>query len=165
MDKEQLADPAWKIWVGQQQTNIFLRLAPVQQNLKKFNISFRKLTLVTPAMKSLMWPRTSVPAQYTPVLRACGRHTPTRWTNWRRGSPVWHSPGTGTRTMYQRGWLTHYHLKVLGAVRAMTKLEPHHEKTCLRGFRPGKTQTGLLRYRDKLKSWNFGFSKYRYYTT
>ena len=47
--------------------------------------------------------------------------------------------------------MTHYHLKVLGAVRAMTKLEPHHEKTCLRGFRPGKTQTGLLRYRDKLE--------------
>ena len=26
--------------------------------------------------------------------------------------------------------------------------EPHHEKTCLWGFRPGKTQTGLLSYRD-----------------
>ena len=26
--------------------------------------------------------------------------------------------------------------------------EPRHEKTCLRGFRPGKTQTGLLSYRD-----------------
>ena len=26
--------------------------------------------------------------------------------------------------------------------------EPHNEKTCLRGFRPGKTQTGLLSYRD-----------------
>ena len=26
--------------------------------------------------------------------------------------------------------------------------EPRHEKTCLRGFRPGKAQTGLLRYRD-----------------
>ena len=26
--------------------------------------------------------------------------------------------------------------------------EPHHEKTCLRGLRPGNTQTGLLRYRD-----------------
>ena len=24
------------------------------------------------------------------------------------------------------------------------KFEPHHEKTCLRGFRPVKTQTGLL---------------------
>ena len=42
--------------------------------------------------------------------------------------------------------------------------EPRHEKTCLRGFRPGKTQTGLLSYRDKLESLNFGFSKYRYYT-
>ena len=26
--------------------------------------------------------------------------------------------------------------------------EPRHEKTCLRGFRPGETQTGLLSYRD-----------------
>ena len=29
-------------------------------------------------------------------------------------------------------------------VRNETKIfEPRHEKTCLRGFRPGKTQTGL----------------------
>ena len=42
--------------------------------------------------------------------------------------------------------------------------EPRYEKTCLRGLRPGKTQTGLLSYMDKLESWNFGFSKYRYYT-
>ena len=42
--------------------------------------------------------------------------------------------------------------------------EPRHEKTCLWGFRPGKTQTSLLSYRDKLESWNFGLSKYRYYT-
>ena len=42
--------------------------------------------------------------------------------------------------------------------------EPHHEKICLRGFRPGKTQTDLLSYRDKLGSWNFGFSKYMYNT-
>ena len=30
------------------------------------------------------------------------------------------------------------------------------------GFRPGKTQTGLLSCRDQLESRNFGFSKYRY---
>ena len=30
--------------------------------------------------------------------------------------------------------------------------EPHYEKTCLRGLRPGKTQTGLLSYRDELES-------------
>ena len=30
--------------------------------------------------------------------------------------------------------------------------EPRHEKTCLRGFRPGKTRTGLLGYRDKIES-------------
>ena len=39
-----------------------------------------------------------------------------------------------------------------------------HKKTCLRGFRLGETQTSLLSYRDKLESWNFGFSKYTYYT-
>ena len=32
------------------------------------------------------------------------------------------------------------------------KLEPRHEKTCLRGFRPGMTQTGLLNCRDKLEA-------------
>ena len=30
--------------------------------------------------------------------------------------------------------------------------EPHHKKTCLRGLRPGKTQTGLLSYRET--SWS-----------
>ena len=30
-------------------------------------------------------------------------------------------------------------------------IEPHHEKTSLRGLHPGKTQTGLLSYRDKLE--------------
>ena len=35
--------------------------------------------------------------------------------------------------------------------------EPRHEKTCLRGLRPGKTQTGLLNYRDKLESWIFEY--------
>ena len=36
-----------------------------------------------------------------------------------------------------------------------------HEKTCLRGLRPGLIF--LLSYRDKIKFWNFAFSKYRYY--
>ena len=35
--------------------------------------------------------------------------------------------------------------------------EPRHDKTCLRGLRPGRTQTGLLSYRDKLGSWSFGY--------
>ena len=43
------------------------------------------------------------------------------------------------------------------------RYEPRHEKTCLRGLRPGKTQTGLLSFRSSLESWNFGDSKYRYY--
>ena len=32
--------------------------------------------------------------------------------------------------------------------------EPHHEKTCLQGLRPGKTQTNLLSWWDQLGSWN-----------
>ena len=32
------------------------------------------------------------------------------------------------------------------------------------GFRPGKIQIGLLSYTDQLESWNFWYSKYRYYT-
>ena len=35
--------------------------------------------------------------------------------------------------------------------------EPRHEKTCLRGLPPGKTQTGLLSYRDELEARNFGY--------
>ena len=31
-------------------------------------------------------------------------------------------------------------------------------------LQPGKTQTGLLYFRSQLKSWNFRYSKYRYYT-
>ena len=30
----------------------------------------------------------------------------------------------------------------------LTLLEPRHEKTCIRGFRPGKTQTGLRSHRS-----------------
>ena len=36
--------------------------------------------------------------------------------------------------------------------RADKQNEPRQEKTCLRGWRPGKTQTGLLSYRDELES-------------
>ena len=31
---------------------------------------------------------------------------------------------------------------------ALLRIEPRHEKTCLQGFRPGKTQTGLLSHRS-----------------
>ena len=50
------------------------------------------------------------------------------------------------------------------SVMSVKTYEPRHEKTCLQGLRPGKTQTGLLSYRDQLETWNFGFSKNRYYT-
>ena len=39
--------------------------------------------------------------------------------------------------------------------------EPSCEKTGLRGFRPGPTQTGLYSYRRCLEARNFGFSKKR----
>ena len=40
------------------------------------------------------------------------------------------------------------------------QFEPRHKKTCLRGFLPGKTQTGLLSYRDAIECSNVGFSNY-----
>ena len=43
--------------------------------------------------------------------------------------------------------------------RRLCYIEPHYEKTCLRGFRSGETWTGLLSHRDKLESCNFGYSK------
>ena len=39
--------------------------------------------------------------------------------------------------------------------------EPRCEKTGLRGFRPGLTQTGLYNYRRCLEAYNFGCSKKR----
>ena len=36
------------------------------------------------------------------------------------------------------------HILVLTSI----MIEPRHEKTCLRGFRPGKTQTGLRSHRS-----------------
>ena len=37
--------------------------------------------------------------------------------------------------------------------------EPRCEKTGLRGFRPGPTQTGLYSHRRWLEAWDFGFRK------
>ena len=39
-----------------------------------------------------------------------------------------------------------------------------NEKTCLQGFRPCKTQTNLLSYRDKLECWNIAISNFINYT-
>ena len=36
--------------------------------------------------------------------------------------------------------------------------ELHHEKTCLRGLRPGKTQNWPVMLQEFLKSWNFGYT-------
>ena len=54
------------------------------------------------------------------------------------------------------GHLDYYTRVILYAVKGCSNLmpttsfsnEPRHEKTCLRGFRPSKTQTGLLSNRD-----------------
>ena len=48
--------------------------------------------------------------------------------------------------------------------RSSFEFEPRHEKTCLRGFRPSKTQAGLISYRDYLEACNFGYRNKRYYT-
>ena len=53
----------------------------------------------------------------------------------------------------------HFQTHSNSVIPPMFKFGPRHEKTCLRGFRPVKTQTGLLSYRDELGSWNFGYSK------
>ena len=37
------------------------------------------------------------------------------------------------------------------------KTEPCHKKTCLRGLRPGKTQTGLFSHRKYLEAWDFAY--------
>ena len=42
-----------------------------------------------------------------------------------------------------------------------TLFEPRCEKTSLRGFRPGQTQTELHSHRRWLETWNFGFKKKR----
>ena len=39
--------------------------------------------------------------------------------------------------------------------------EPRREKTGLRDFRPGLTETGLYSHRRWLETWNFGFGKQR----
>ena len=43
--------------------------------------------------------------------------------------------------------------------------EPRCEKTGLRGFRPGPTQTGLYSHRRLLETWDFRFRKKRNCTT
>ena len=43
----------------------------------------------------------------------------------------------------------------------MKPYEPRSEKTGLRGFRPGLTQTGLYSQRKWLEAWNFRFRKKR----
>ena len=39
-------------------------------------------------------------------------------------------------------------------MRSFCLYDPHHKKTCLRGLRPRKTQTGLLSYRDQQRCWS-----------
>ena len=41
----------------------------------------------------------------------------------------------------------HIFKNICKSMREKGTYEPRHEKTCLRGLRPGKTQTGLLSYR------------------
>ena len=73
---------------------------------------------------------------------------------------------TGSRKQKLHTWIWRgrgtWYLKRKKMWSCINKNEPRHEKTCLRGLRPGKTQTGLLSNSDQL-SWNFGYSKNRYY--
>ena len=57
-----------------------------------------------------------------------------------------------------KGCQNHHFVNVQVSVSAdstSTPNQPRHEKTCLRGLRPGKTQTGLLSYRSKLRVLKF----------
>ena len=51
-----------------------------------------------------------------------------------------------------------------GSIWRSITLEPRREKTGLRGFRPGLTQTHLYSHRSRLEAWNFGYKKKRKYT-
>ena len=43
------------------------------------------------------------------------------------------------------------------------KFEPRRKKTCLRGFRPDQTQTGLYNHRKPLEARDFGYKSKVYY--
>ena len=50
-------------------------------------------------------------------------------------------------------------MKTLTRYLTKTHYELCHDKTCLRGFRPGPTQIGLYSHRIWLEARNFGFRK------
>ena len=72
----------------------------------------------------------------------------------------------GSKTIRRSAWTFHnsVHKFTFIITPARTWYEPRHEKTCLRGLRPVKTQTSLLSHRGKLEAWNFGYRKRRHFT-
>ena len=88
---------------------------------------------------------------YSPVCVGPGRK-PRRPVFWRRGS----------YNMGVRGCSLHGHVNMMTRLERIPSLnEPRRQKTGLRGFRPGPTQTGLDSHRRWLETWNFGFRKQR----
>ena len=101
--------------------------------------------------------------------------------NWNIQTAVWLRHICYDRLKFQKRFLTfllsalwhgmypgYYFTFVLGALFSdmarqvwITSFEPRHEKTCLRGFQPGPTQTRLYSHRSWLEAWNFGFRKYK----
>ena len=63
------------------------------------------------------------------------------------------------RIVYVEAW-PHFSL----LTNMSTQYEPRRQKTGLRGFRPGPTQTGLYSCWRWLETWNFGSRKQRYCT-
>ena len=57
-----------------------------------------------------------------------------------------YSPGMGWGWFQMTGTLCVNELDA--AAKAVFTFEPHHEKTCLQGLRPGKIQTGLRSHRS-----------------
>ena len=52
-------------------------------------------------------------------------------------------------------------VKFYASVTSLYRLVPRHEKTCLRSFQPGPTQTGIYNLKRWLEAWHFTYRKER----
>ena len=68
----------------------------------------------------------------------------------------WENTVSWSRTIYTTGRFRTSNLSLV-YMSTTSPSEPRREKTGLRGFRPGPTQTGLYKLRKELEAWNFGF--------
>ena len=66
-----------------------------------------------------------------------------------------------SRTIFIKSCSGSYDNIPISNLSVIVLIGPRREKTGLRGFRPGPTQTGLYKLRKELEAWNFGFKKKR----